>query len=374
MFEEYTFEYLMKSALARVSSDVDKRQGSIIYDALAPACAELCQAYIQLDRIITETFADTASREYLIKRAKERGLEPKEATSAIVLAELKGDFKLEKGARFNFEEVNYFYIGEKEGEYFKLKCEGAGEAGNNTIGSLIPIDNISGLESAEIVGLFYEGEEEEETEVFRKRYFDSFESQAFGGNIADYKEKMEKLNEESEITNNGGVGGVKVYPVWNGGGSVKLVFTSKSYNKPTESLVSLVQERVMPKDKEGEGVGFAPIGHNVTVEAVQERQIMVEAKLRLKDGYGIEDIKGYVEEVIENYFDELRKKWGDSDSLEVIISKINSGIIDIVVNDDSCIKDVKGTALNGSIENAELSENEIPVLSSVSLSLISEVD
>lgn len=374
MFEEYTFEYLMKSALARVSSDVDKRQGSIIYDALAPACAELCQAYIQLDRIITETFADTASREYLIKRAKERGLEPKEATSAIVLAELKGDFKLEEGARFNFEEVNYFYIGEKEGEYFKLKCEGVGEAGNNTIGSLIPIDNISGLESAEIVGLFYEGEEEEETEVFRKRYFDSFESQAFGGNIADYKEKMEKLNEESEITNNGGVGGVKVYPVWNGGGSVKLVFTSKGYNKPTESLVNLVQESVMPKDKEGEGVGFAPIGHNVTVEAVQERQIMVEAKLRLKDGYGIEDIKGYVEEVIENYFDELRKKWGDSDSLEVIISKINSGIIDIVVNDDSCIKDVKETALNGSIENAELSENEIPVLSSVSLSLISEVD
>lgn len=374
MFEEYTFEYLMKSALARVGNDVDKRQGSIIYDALAPACAELCQAYIQLDRVIAETFADTASREYLIKRAKERGLEPKEATNAIVLAELKGDFKLEEGAGFNYEAVNYYYLGEKEGEYFKLKCESKGEAGNNTIGSLIPIDNISGLESAEIVGLFYEGEEEEETEVFRKRYFESFESQAFGGNIADYKEKMEKLNEENEITNNGGVGGVKVYPVWNGGGSVKLVFTSKGYNKPTESLVSLVQERVMPKDKEGEGVGFAPIGHNVTVEAVQERPITVEAKLRLKNGYGIEDIKGYVEEVIESYFEELRKKWGDSDSLEVIISKINSGIIDIVVNDDSCIKDVKETVLNGSSENAELLENEIPVLSSVSLSLISEVD
>ena len=237
MFEKYTFEYLMKSALARVDNDVDKRQGSIIYDALAPACAELCQAYIELDRVMRETFADTASREYLIKRAKERGLEPKEAGFAIILAELKGDFKLEEGARFNLEEVNYYYLGEMVDGLYKLKCETSGEAGNIASGSLIPIDNISGLESAEVKGIFYEGEEEEETEAFRKRYFDSFESQAFGGNIADYKEKMEKLNGDNEITNNGGIGGVKVYPVWNGGGTVKLVFTSKDYNKPTEDLV-----------------------------------------------------------------------------------------------------------------------------------------
>ena len=46
MFEGYTFEYLMESMLSRVPDSLDKREGSIIYDALAPAAAELAQMYI----------------------------------------------------------------------------------------------------------------------------------------------------------------------------------------------------------------------------------------------------------------------------------------------------------------------------------------
>jgi len=39
--EKYTFDYLMKEALSRVNENIDTREGSIIYDALAPACYEL---------------------------------------------------------------------------------------------------------------------------------------------------------------------------------------------------------------------------------------------------------------------------------------------------------------------------------------------
>ena len=360
MFEKYTFEYLMKSALARVDNSVDKRQGSIIYDALAPACAELCQAYIELDRVMMETFADTASREYLIKRAKERGLEPKEASFTIILAELKGDFKLEEGARFNLEEVNYYYLGETVDGLYKLKCETRGESGNIASGSLVPIDNISGLESAEVKEIFYEGEEEEKTEAFRKRYFDSFESQAFGGNIADYKEKMENLNKDNEIVNNGGVGGVKVYPVWNGGGTVKLVFTSKDYNKPTEDLVGIVQNRVMPEDKEGEGVGFAPIGHNVTVEGVDAVTVNINAQIVFKSGYEWDDVKEYVLNSVEEYFKELRHNWCD----EADAIQINRTFISVaIINGDriGCIDNVKNITLNGVEDDLKIGIDEIPI-------------
>ena len=34
--EQYTYEYLMQLALSYVPDDRDKRQGSVIYDALAP--------------------------------------------------------------------------------------------------------------------------------------------------------------------------------------------------------------------------------------------------------------------------------------------------------------------------------------------------
>lgn len=360
MFEEYTFEYLMKRALSRVSSDVDKRQGSIIYDALAPSCAELCQAYIELDKVIDETFADTASRDYLIKRAKERGLEPYSATYAIVLADLKGDFKLNGGERFNLDEVNYYYIGEKEGEYYKLRCETVGEAGNNSYGSLIPIDNISGLESAEIVSLFYAGENEEETEALRERYFASFESQAFGGNITDYKEKMQKLNDNTDITNNGGIGGVKVYPVWNGGGSVKLVFTSKGYEAPTENLVSLVQEFVMPIDKPYEGVGFAPVGHNVTVEGADEVVVNINADISFKTGYTWEDVREYVLTAVEEYFTELRQGWADeTEGIQVKRTFISAAII----NGDrlGCIDNINRITLNGVENDLTLNADEIPI-------------
>lgn len=74
MFESMTFENILKSMLSNVSSSFDKREGSIIYDALAPAAAELAQLYIDLDFTLKETFADTSDRKYLIMRAVKEAL------------------------------------------------------------------------------------------------------------------------------------------------------------------------------------------------------------------------------------------------------------------------------------------------------------
>lgn len=74
MYEDMTYEYILKRMLSKVSSSVDKREGSIIYDALAPAAAELVQAYISIDTVMQETYGLTASREYLIKRARKGDL------------------------------------------------------------------------------------------------------------------------------------------------------------------------------------------------------------------------------------------------------------------------------------------------------------
>ena len=43
------FEDILARLLENVDASLDKRQGSIIYDALAPAAAELAQCYIALD-------------------------------------------------------------------------------------------------------------------------------------------------------------------------------------------------------------------------------------------------------------------------------------------------------------------------------------
>ena len=63
LFEDRTFENLLASALARVPSALDKREGSLVYNGNAPAMAELAQLYIGLDFVFTATYIATAPRE-----------------------------------------------------------------------------------------------------------------------------------------------------------------------------------------------------------------------------------------------------------------------------------------------------------------------
>ena len=70
MYENQTFNTIMQRMLNNVSDDIDKREGSIIYTALAPLALELETYYEALDEVLTETFADTASYYYLTKRAQ----------------------------------------------------------------------------------------------------------------------------------------------------------------------------------------------------------------------------------------------------------------------------------------------------------------
>ncbi|HEK5039664.1 TPA: baseplate J/gp47 family protein, partial [Clostridioides difficile] len=92
------------------------------------------------------------------------------------------------------------------------------------------------------------------------------------------------------------VGGVKVYPVWNGGGTVKLVIINSNFKVPSTDLVNLVQEEIDPLQNQGEGLGLAPIGHRVTVEGVTSTTINISAEITYKNGYTWENIKSIAEE------------------------------------------------------------------------------
>ena len=50
--DKYTYEYLIAQALSKVPENLDKREGSIIYDSLAPACYELSEFYMELKKYI----------------------------------------------------------------------------------------------------------------------------------------------------------------------------------------------------------------------------------------------------------------------------------------------------------------------------------
>lgn len=345
MYENMTYEMILDRMLDKIPKDLDKREGSIIYNALAPAAIEMMQMYIELDGILNETFADTSSRKYLIKRAAERGIIPIPASNAV----LKGVFNkvVPIGSRFSLEELNYIVTRQISGKEFELKCETEGSEGNKYVGFMIPIDIIDGLETAELTELIIPGEDEESTESIRKRYFSTLESQAFGGNISDYKEKVNKIQ---------GVGGVKIYPVWNGGGTVKLVILNSEFKKPAAEFISEVQNIIDPFKNQGKGLGIAPIGHIVSIECVKDQKINIETKITYQKGWSWEEIKNYVFEVIDKYLLELNKSWELNENIIVRISQIESRLLNL-----SGIIDISATMINGKQENMVLDRDSIAV-------------
>lgn len=349
MYESITYEVILQRMLDRVSDQMDKREGSIIYDALAPAAVELQLMYIELDVMLNESFGDTATRDFLIKRAAERGLSPKAATYAV----LKGEFNIDVsvGSRFSCSDLNYVVIEKILTGVFKLRCEIIGVVGNKNFGDLIPIDYIEGLETASLTELLIPGEDEEETEKFRTRYFNSFDSQAFGGNVADYTEKTDALP---------GVGGCKVYPVWNGGGTVKLVILDSQFQTPSVDLIAEVQEAIDPVGHNGEGLGLAPIGHIVTVVGAENVTINITSTITYTAGYDFDSSIGAIRSSINGYFDELRKDWESEESIIVRISQIETRLLGLPE-----ILDIQDTTINASNRNISLESYQIPVRGTV---------
>ncbi len=104
-YKDQTYEAIMGRILGRVASTLDKREGSIIWDASGPASVEMAILYTALDFVLEATFADTAPREYLIRRAAERGVSPYPATAAALRADFNKTVPI--GSRFSLDSLNY---------------------------------------------------------------------------------------------------------------------------------------------------------------------------------------------------------------------------------------------------------------------------
>lgn len=362
MYEDQTSSVIEKRMLDAVSPAVDKREGSIIHDATAPVSIELELMYAALDWFMKNTFGDTAERKFLIERALERGLVPYKATRAVV----RGIFtpvtlEIPIGHRFSCDGINYAVTEKLKAGSYLLRCETVGISGNKATGMLVPIDHLPGLQSAKTEALTIPAVDDEDTEVFRQRYLKSFETQAYGGNIADYKEKVLSIS---------GVGGVKVYPVWNGGGTVKVVFCTSEFKSPDEEFVNKVQETLDPIPYHQKGVGVAPIGHYVTAEGVANKEIIVHVNVAMTPGYILDDVKNQISETIIGYIGSVNKTWPET---QVVTTKlfINTGLIIRMAKLESLLLDIIGVldvtnlTLNGETKNLQLGVNEIGKLKAV---------
>lgn len=350
------YDEILKRMLDRVPNDLDKREGSIIYNALAPAALELATMYFTLQNNMDLMFADTAVDEYLDRICNQNGITRNSATKAIrkglFYDEENNLMDIDINSRFSINSVVFRAVEKIETGTYRLECETEGTEGNNYVGDLIPVQYIQGLAKAQITDILIPGEDIETDEQLRQRYIESVNNEAFAGNIPDYKIKTKAIE---------GVGAVKVFPVWNGGGTVKLTILDSNFNKASTELVELVQKDICPNITD-EGIGIAPIGHKVTVDTVEEVEINLSTTITLVETYSSETIKEQIKEVLQTYFEELRKTWEEANNLIIRISQIEARILNL-----SGVLDIQDTKLNNLTSNIELAINEIPIVGEVTV-------
>lgn len=349
LFDDRTQENIVTDMADSIESSTTVVEGTLIDQSFRGAAAEFERIYMELGLIDQNGYAETADREHLIMRARERGIVPLAASNAVW--EVSANIDIEKDSRFSAGELTFICIGQTETGMFKMMCEQTGTRGNVKQAELNPVEYIEGFKNGEFITLLVPARDEEDTESFRERYlYLESVSQAFGGNRAQYKTAMHKIE---------GVGACKIYRVTQNERRIKIYFLDSTYKTPSSTLVSNVQEIIDPVDRQGEGEGEAPIFHVVDIYPCISEIVNIEAYITLDTGYIWENLLPAIQEKIENYFLGLAKKW-EEETVVVRILKINQAIASV-----EGVVDVQGTTLNGIQENLLPGINSIPVLGGI---------
>lgn len=345
MYESMTFEYLLERMLNKVPDNLDKREGSIIYNAIAPVAAEFANMYIKLDFTRSMTSVLTSTGTYLDEKVRENGLERIPATKAIV----KGEFNVNVsiGDRFNGNSLNYAVTEKVSDKVFLLECETAGTVGNASNGTLSPINYVQGFESAEIVSIEIPAIDTETDEELRARYFDSITGSAEDGNVAQYKKWILEYAD---------VGRGRVFPLWNGKNTVKVSILNAENKVASETLVKEFQKYMDP-NSEGLGNGVAPIGSIVTVSTATERVINISVDIYLKDGYTTAD---GVEQAVRDLFTDLA----------YTSSAVNFYAVAFAISSCESVAKIANLKVNSAMEDILLGSEEIPVVGTFSVQVV----
>lgn len=369
--EAQNYDYWLNLMLDNVPNDIDKREGSIIYDAVAPAAMVSAQQSLSLANIIRETYIKTAQGEFLDYRAVEHGTSRYAATSAEVKAKFNDDdgnpVNVEVGDRFaSIAESPIFYtvINTNDDGTAEMQAEEAGTSANSYIGQVLPVTPNDNLAWAEITEVTIPARDEETDDHLRARLLNSNSWVSYGGNVADYLDMTSKIHD---------VGATQVYPTWDGAGTVKLVILNNELMPASSTLVKKVKEEIDPEESTTQGYGLAPIDHRVTVTAPETFKVDIAMNVTIADSASDDIIKANIKTSLEEFFKSLRKDWsivnptvGRGYSMIIYRSKILSRVMMI-----EGVANATMPRLNGKDEDLQLVFNnttsQLPVLGEVTI-------
>lgn len=347
MFEDRTFENIMAEMMEDMPDGVSTMEGSLLYNACAKQAARLEEAYLQMEGIVQNMYADTADLEHLMRAGNDRGC----FIEAATYAEFEAQFNCEvpEGSEFNLDEYNYVVfncVSETE-HIYEIGCDTAGAAPNILLGELEPVEYIEGFEWGKILRCTKEGTDEEDEESYRARLLATFDYRGFAGNREYYTTRLKELD---------GVLGCRLQRVQAPSDRIVITIIGEQYRAPSQQTVEEVQTAVDPVVNSGEGDGIAAIGHRVTIVPVAETAVNITTSISYAAGYSYQDLQSYIELEIEDYLLRLRQSWETSEEIVIRILQIEAAIVEI-----EGVVDVTDTTLNGQAANLTITDGSVPV-------------
>lgn len=356
-YEDQTVTEILTRMLAASPADVDKRQGSVTNDLLSPAAIEFMRAYLELDNVIAYGFAETTYGPYLDMRAREYGLTRKaevKSPGALTFRGPDGTLVLAGTVASTGGDSPNYFITDADATItggsvtIAATAQDAGATGNVGSGTITTLmGDLVGIVTVTNALAFEGGVDAESDESLLARYLERARKPATSGNANQYRQWALEIP---------GVSDAKVYPIWNGPGTVKVVLLDDDKTAPDSAIVTAAQTYIDPT-QDGRGMGAAPIGAIATVVGAVEIPINIAVKVILAPGATTSEVKALIQIGVGAYL----KTLAFADPL-VRITRVANVILDIPP-----VIDYEALTINGASGNIAVADGEVAVLGTVTV-------
>lgn len=374
---DQTEENIMNRMLNKVPSDIEKSEGSFIWDAQAPVAFMLSEAALWAQELLRRGFASTVASDHpdirsaeLDLRTAEHGITRREAVASSGSIVFTGKPGTTVPAGTYVATPADEGSGESSVEYVttsgvmlsdlgtgtaSIRAVMPGSSGNVPAGVIqLMMTSVSGVTSVTNPEPTRSGTDTESDQSLLERFYAKVRSQGTSGNTAQY---MQWANEIA------GVGGVEVAPLWKGPGTVGLYLLDTDKRAASADIVDAVQQHIDPS-QDGQGEGVAPAGPVITVMPAAEVPIDISVKVQRtqEQPSTMDEIRKLIEDGVRTYLQQIA--FNRKDPL-VRYTRIAAVLLDIPI-----IVDYSDLTINGHTEqqNIEIGSGQVAVLGTVSVS------
>ena len=354
MFDK-TVNEIHNEMLQKIDKSYQKSVGFPTFDITRAFAIALQPVYSLIEAVAKKLDVRNLTGEELTEYVRQRkNIIRKEATNAQGFLTVYGYGTVKKGDLFVTEFGTQFIAVETvvivTSGNVAIEAVVAGKSGNVGAGSIVGIPKtLQGINSCSNENETVDGYEEEADDALLERYLEAVRKPPTSGNKYHYEQWAKEVN---------GVGDAKVFPLWNGDNTVKIVVINDDKQPANDALIAKVQEHIDP-NKAGKGEGESPIGAYCTVVSATSKTIAISVKIKLLPGYELDNAKININSAITDYFKEIAFKQ----------NYVSYGKIANAINDSEGVEDYSDLKVNNGTANIPVEDTEVAISGVITIEL-----